>query len=145
MKTHTEEHVLEDDRLLSQRTEVTPDGLVLQLLWPRSARARRHYRVPRGGRRHRLFLDAGPGEVDVEEQQQGAEADDGGVELVALAHEGVVQQVAVNLGLDEDEVDEEHHEVVLDVLVAEAAAVLAHRQPDVMPARRVARARVLRP
>lgn len=56
-----------------------------------------------------------------------------------------MQQVAVDLGLDEDEVDEEDDEVVLDVLVAEPAAVLAHRQPDVVPARRVPRPRVLRP
>ena len=56
-----------------------------------------------------------------------------------------MQQVAVDLGLDEDEVDEDDHEVVLHVLVAEAAAALAHRQPDVVPARRVARPLVLRP
>ncbi len=56
-----------------------------------------------------------------------------------------MQQVAVDLGFDEDKVDEEDDEVVLDVLVAEAAAVLAHRQPDVVPARRVARPLVLRP
>lgn len=56
-----------------------------------------------------------------------------------------MQQVAVHLGLDEDEVDEQHDEVVLDVLVAEPAAVLAHRQPDIVPARRVARPLVLRP
>lgn len=56
-----------------------------------------------------------------------------------------MQQVAVDLGLDEDEVDEEHHEVVLDILVAEAPALLAHRQPDVVSARRVPGSRVLRP
>lgn len=67
------------------------------------------------------------------------------IKLVALAHERVVQQMPIHLGLDEDEVDEEDNEVVLDVLVAEATAVLAHRQPDVVPARRVTGARVLRP
>ena len=41
--------------------------------------------------------------------------------------------------------DEDDDEVVLDVLVAEAAAVLADRQPDVVAARRVPRALVLRP
>ena len=56
-----------------------------------------------------------------------------------------MQQVAVDLGLDEDEVDEEHDEVMLDVLVAEPPAVLAYRQPDVVPARRVPRPLVLRP
>lgn len=38
----------------------------------------------------------------------------------------------VHLRLDEDEVDEEHHEVVLDVLVAEAAAVATDGQADVV-------------
>ena len=56
-----------------------------------------------------------------------------------------MQQVPINLGLDEDQVDEQDHEVVLDILVAEAAAVPAHREPDVMPARFVAGARILRP
>jgi hypothetical protein len=45
-----------------------------------------------------------------------------------------MQQMAVNLGLDEDEVDEEDDKVMLDVLVAEAAAVATHGQPDVVPA-----------
>jgi len=38
------------------------------------------------------------------------------------------------LRLDEDQVDEEHDKVMLDILVAEAAAVLAHRQPNVVAA-----------
>jgi len=46
--------------------------------------------------------------------------------------------VSVDLGLDKDEVDEQDDKVVFDVLVAEAAAVLAYRQPDVVSARFVA-------
>lgn len=49
------------------------------------------------------------------------------------------------LRLDENQVDKEHDKVMLDVLVAEAPALAAHRQPDVVAARLVARARVLRP
>jgi len=45
-----------------------------------------------------------------------------------------------HLRLDQDQVDKQHDKVVLDILVAEAAAVLAHRQPDVVPARLVAAA-----
>lgn len=45
-----------------------------------------------------------------------------------------------HLRLDQDEVDEQHDKVVLDVLVAEAPAVLADRQPDVVAARLVAAA-----
>lgn len=38
------------------------------------------------------------------------------------------------MGLDEDEVDEDDDKVVLDILVAEAAAVFTHRQTDVVAA-----------
>lgn len=122
----TEEHVLEHDGLLREAAKVA---------------------VGERGRavRDGLLLDAGPGEVDVEEQQEDAEADDGRVELVVVPHQGVVQQVAVDLGLDEHQVDEEHDVVMLDVFVAEAAAVAAHRQADVVAARLVAGARVLGP
>lgn len=115
----TEEHVLEDDGLLGEAAKAAIGDEV-------------------GAVRHGLLLDAGPGEVDVEEQQQDAEADDGRVELVVVPHQGVVQQVAVDLGLDEHQVDEEHDVVMLDVFVAEAAAVAAHRQADVVAARLVA-------
>lgn len=122
----TEEHVLEHDGLLGEAAKVAVSEGVVAV-------------------GHGLLLDAGPGEVDVKEQQEDAEADDGGVELVVVAHEGVVQQVAVDLGLDEHQVDEQHYVVMLDVFVAEAPAVAAHRQPDVVAARLVARARVLCP
>lgn len=56
-----------------------------------------------------------------------------------------MQQMTVDLGFNEDEVDEQHDKVVLDVLVAEAAAVLAHSEADIVAARRIACARVLRP
>lgn len=49
------------------------------------------------------------------------------------------------LGFNQDEVDEEHHEVVLDILVAEAAALAADGQADVVPRRLVTGARVLSP
>lgn len=47
--------------------------------------------------RRGLLLDASPGQIDVEEEQQRAEADDRGVELVMVAHQGVVQEVTVDL------------------------------------------------
>jgi hypothetical protein len=50
-----------------------------------------------------------------------------------------------DLRLDEDEVDEEHHEIMLDVLVAEAPALATHSQSNIVPARLVAGARVLCP
>lgn len=123
----TKEYILQDNGLRSQRAQMSAVGAASSII--------------AGG----ALLDARPGQVDVEEQQQDAEADDAGVEAVAVAHQRVVQQVAVDLGLDQHQVDEEHHVVVLDVLVAEAAAVLAHRQPDVVPAARPARRAVLRP
>lgn len=49
-----------------------------------------------------------------------------------------MQQMSVHLRFDQDEVDEQHHKVVLDVLVAEPAAVLAHRQADIVARRLVA-------
>jgi dihydroxyacetone kinase len=49
------------------------------------------------------------------------------------------------LRLNQDEVDKEHHKVVLDVLVAKVAAVAAHSQADVVSTRRVTRPGVLRP
>ena len=176
----TEEHVLEHDRLLGEPAKVA--------------------RVIAGGLdvRDRLALDARPGEVDVEEQEEDAEADDGPLcfqhirsatcpisppqakkqnlprtypppsstyyatnaytpvhphtplamhtlpkpshpELRFHSRACVVWCVA-HLRLDQDQVDEQHDKVVLDVLVAEAPAVLAHGQPDVVPARLVAAA-----
>lgn len=54
------------------------------------------------------------------------------IEAVAIAHERVVQKMAVDLRLYEDQVNEEHDEIVLDILVAEVAAAATHGQPDVM-------------
>jgi hypothetical protein len=58
----TEEHVLEYDRLLSEPTkvDVAPTGGI-------------------GVRGGLATLDACPGEVDVEEEEEDAEADDGGL------------------------------------------------------------------
>lgn len=56
-----------------------------------------------------------------------------------------MQQVPVDLGLDQDEVDEQDDVVVLHILVAEPAAVPAHREADVVPAGLVTGARVLCP
>jgi hypothetical protein len=39
-----------------------------------------------------------------------------------------------HLRLDQNEIDEQDNEVMLDVFVAEAPAVLAHCQPDIVPA-----------
>jgi primosomal protein N'' len=38
------------------------------------------------------------------------------------------------LRLDQHKIDEQDYEVMFDVFVAEAAAILAHRQPDVVAA-----------
>lgn len=51
----------------------------------------------------------------------------------------------IDLRLDQDEIDKQHDEVMLDIFIAEAPAVLADGQAYVVAARRVARARVLRP
>lgn len=56
-----------------------------------------------------------------------------------------MKQVPVDLRLDKDQVDEEHDKVMLDVLVAEAAAFSADRQADVVAARLVTCARVRGP
>jgi hypothetical protein len=50
-----------------------------------------------------------------------------------------------HLRFDQDQIDEQNHKVMLDIFVAEPPAVLAHRQPDVVAARGIPRARVLRP
>lgn len=97
----TEEHVLRHDGLLGQLAQVALAGR----------------RVGHG-----LLLDARPGQVDVEEEEQHPEAYDGGledvsanavpvlevplripsasftyIEAVAIAHQRVVQQVSVDL------------------------------------------------
>lgn len=41
------------------------------------------------------------------------------------------------LRFDQDEINEEYDEVMLDIFVTEAAAVLAHRQSDVVSSRLV--------
>ncbi|KAJ6262409.1 hypothetical protein Dda_3217 [Drechslerella dactyloides] len=89
--------------------------------------------------------------VDVEEEQQDAEADDGSLHLSTVSllsihiqvnwekvtYVGLVvfgnlqpveQQMAVDLRLDEHEVDEEDDKVVLDVLVGKVLAARALRQ-----------------
>lgn len=67
------------------------------------------------------------------------------IKLVAFAHEGVVQQMAVDLRLDEDQVDKDDDKIVLDILVAKLATVPADRQSDVVSTRLVTCARVLGP
>lgn len=56
-----------------------------------------------------------------------------------------MQQVAVHLRLDEDEVDKDYDKVVLNILVAKLTAVAAHSQSDVMAAGLVTGTRVLGP
>lgn len=86
------------------------------------------------------------------------------IKLIPIAHQRVVQQVAVHLllkarrtsaqparhclhgsgatathlRLDQDQIDEQNDVVMLDVFVAEAPAVLADREPDVVAARLIA-------
>ncbi|KAH8198892.1 hypothetical protein TruAng_006945 [Truncatella angustata] len=64
-----EEQVLEHDRLLRQAAQVTV--------------------APRG--RGGLLLDARPGQVDVEQEEQRAQANDRRVELVVVPHQRVVE------------------------------------------------------
>lgn len=51
----------------------------------------------------------------------------------------------IDLGFNQDQIDEEHDKVMLDIFVAEAAAFTADGQTDVVPARFVAGARVRGP
>ena len=67
------------------------------------------------------------------------------VEAVLIFHEGVMQQVPVDLGLDEDQVDEQDDEVVLNIFIAEAPTVPTHGEPYVVPAGFVAGAGILCP
>lgn len=57
------------------------------------------------------------------------------VKLVSIPHQRVVQQMPIYLRLDQDQVDEQDDVVMLDIFVAEAAAVLADREADVVAAR----------
>lgn len=45
--------------------------------------------------------------------------------------------MTIDLGFDQDEIDEQHHEIVLDVFVAKVAAISANGQADVVTARLV--------
>lgn len=56
------------------------------------------------------------------------------IKLVIVLHECVMKQVAVDLGFDQNQVNEEHDEIVLDILVAKVAAISADGQADVVPA-----------
>ena len=67
------------------------------------------------------------------------------IKAVAIAHQCVMEQVPIDLGFDEDQVDEQHDKVVLDILVAEATAFTADSQTDVVPARLVPGARIRGP
>ncbi len=84
-----------------------------------------------------------PGQVDVEEEEQDAEAEDRWVELVVISREPIEEKMAVdldlgvneafsffpfttsfqnqtNLGLHEYQVDKQHHKVMLHIFVRKA-------------------------
>jgi hypothetical protein len=154
-----EENVLEDDGLLGEAAEVGGFG-------------------GRGGGGG--FFDACPGEVDVEEEEEDAEADDGAlgwlegcdgggwiwetcIELVVCSHQGVVEEMSIDLvglissglykegvagcrtylRLDQDQINEKHNKIMLNVFIAEPPAVLAHSEAHAMACRLVICARVL--
>lgn len=46
-----------------------------------------------------MLLDTRPGQVDVEEEEQRAESHNRRIELVMIAHESIVKEMTVDLGL----------------------------------------------
>lgn len=90
------------------------------------------------------------------------------IKSIAVSHQRVMQQVSIDLvpnnvspprslprpctppsqthlWLDQNQVDEQHDKIMLDIFITKVPAVATHRQPDVVAARLIARARVLRP
>lgn len=122
-------------------------------------------RVVRRGRGERQLFDARPGQVDVEEEEEDAEAEDRALRRVSgcvRKGRGVVTsnlsssrprrlkrrcrytwtvssclfqaiRVTIYLGFDQDQINEEHHEVMLDVLVGELLAARTLCQTDALP------------
>lgn len=158
-KSRTEEHVLEHDGLLGQAAKVG--------VWEQP-------QVPRDG----LLFNARPCEVDVEEEEEDAEPDDGWL-FITFSRQSIqsgarkcnIHQIdpdrasaccaasaytpngahhstsaspytagakATHLWFDQDQIDKQDDVVMLDIFVAEAPAVLADREPDVVAARLVA-------
>lgn len=58
------------------------------------------------------------------------------VKLIPLSHQRIVQQMPVNLRLDQDQIDEYDHEVMLDIFIAEMPTILAYRQSHALAAGR---------
>ena len=56
-----------------------------------------------------------------------------------------MEEMSVDLRLDQDEVDEEHDEVMLHVLIAESSAFSTDRETNVVPTRLITGSRVGRP
>ena len=54
------------------------------------------------------------------------------IELIPLSHQSIVQQMPVHLRLDQHQINEQDYGIVLNVFVAEAAAVLADREAHSM-------------
>lgn len=79
----------------------------------------------------RKGFDVGPGKVDVEEEEKGAEAGDGGVELIIITREAIEQKVSVDLWFHKHQINKQHYKVVLDIFVRKALATRALRQPHV--------------
>jgi len=49
---------------------------------------------------HTVFLDPGPRDIDIKQNQQNAQAQDAGVKFVVRAAQPVEEKMAVDLGLD---------------------------------------------
>lgn len=77
VRVRTEEHILKDDGLLRKSAEVAM--LCPSRVW------------------HRLLLDPRPSQVYVEEQQEHTETYYRRFELVSVSHQGVMQQMSVDL------------------------------------------------
>lgn len=70
----------------------------------------------------RLLLDTRPGQVDIEEQQEDSEADDGGIKSIIISRQRVEEKMSVHLWFDQNQVNEDNDEVELDVSVCELLA-----------------------
>ncbi len=78
------------------------------------------------------LLNPSPSDVDIEEHEQRSQPEDTGVKPVVCPPKTVKQEMPINLGLDEDKINEQNHKVVLNVLVGETLAVGALRESNAL-------------
>lgn len=67
------------------------------------------------------------------------------IKAVIVLHQGIVKQMSVNLRLDQNQVNEEHYKIMLNVFITEVAAVSTHSQANIVAARFVVGFRVFGP